>query len=167
MQDLEWSSWMNFYVATAGAAAALTGLVFVGLSINLARVLEIPGMVARCGESIMLLGLALLVSLQSLIPGQSLLRLGWEIGPISLAAWVVPVLMQWRSYHKRHFRHYMHLVIRTGLHQASTLPTLVAAVLLMNEHAYARYWLADGILLTLVAGMVYAWILMVEIVRQK
>jgi modulator of FtsH protease len=156
---------MNFYVATAGAAAALTGLVFVGLSINLSRVLEIPGMVARSGESILLLGLALLVSLQSLIPGQSLVRLGWEIGPVSLGAWFLPVIVQWRWYRKRHYRRYMHVLVRIALHQSSTLPTVIAAVLLMNQHAYARYWLADGILLTLVAGMISAWVLMVEIVR--
>ena len=165
MQDAEWSSWVNFYSAAASASAAMTGLVFVGLSINLTRVLAIPGMVARCGESIMLLGLALLTSLQSLIPGQTLDRLGWSIGPLAAVTWVLPMLLQWNSFRKRHFKHYAHVLVRLGLHQASTVPMIIASVLLINLHGDARYWLSDGIMLTIVAGMVSAWVLVVEIVR--
>ena len=165
MQDADWGTWLNFYSATASASAAMTGLVFVGLSINLARVLAIPGMVARCGEAIMLLGLALLVSLKCLVPGQTLASLGWAIGPIALSTWVLPVLLQWWSFRKRHFRHYAHVLVRLGLHQSATLPMIIASVLLANSHGDARYWLADGLLLTLVGGMVSAWVLVVEIVR--
>jgi len=128
-------------------------------------VLAIPGMRTRVGEAIMLLGLALLVSLQSLIPGQTLARLGWEVGPIASAVWIFPLLLQWRAIRRGHFLRYIHVIVRAALHQASTLPMLVASVLLMHDHADARYWLADGILLTLVAGMISAWVLMVEIVR--
>lgn len=165
MADVEWSSWMNFYVATAGAAAALTGLVFVALSINLTRVLAMPGMPARAGEAIVLLGLALLVSLQSLIPKQSLEALGWEIAPLALTAWILPLLMQWRWIRRRHFRHVMHVVVRALLHQGSTLPILIASYLLINKHGDARYMLAEGIMLTLVMGMLSAWVLLVEIAR--
>jgi modulator of FtsH protease len=165
MVDAEWSSWVNFYGAAAGAAAALTGLVFVALSINLSRVLAMPGMSARAGEGVALLGLALLVSLQSLIPRQSLAALGWEIGPAALAAWTLPLLLQWHSLRNGHFQRYFHLIVRAGLHQASTVPILIASYLLMNSHADARYWLAYGILLTLVAGMLSAWVLLVEIIR--
>ncbi len=34
------SGWENFLVAQVGASAALAGLVFVGVSINLARILS-------------------------------------------------------------------------------------------------------------------------------
>lgn len=165
MVDAEWSNWMNFYVATAGAAAALTGLVFVALSINLNRILAMPGVATRAGESIALLGLALLVSLQSLVPQQTLASLGWEVAPAALAAWILPLLLQWRALRHGHYKRYIHVIVRAGLHQASTLPILFASYLLMHGHADARYWLARGILLTLVAGMLSAWVLLVEVVR--
>jgi hypothetical protein len=36
------SGWENFFIAEVGASAALTGLIFVGVSINLARILSFP-----------------------------------------------------------------------------------------------------------------------------
>jgi hypothetical protein len=42
-------AWVEFGVAVAGAAAVLTGLVFVAVSINLERVLAVPGVPDRAG----------------------------------------------------------------------------------------------------------------------
>ena len=36
--------WSELFVATAGAGAALAGLVFVAVSINIDRILKLPGM---------------------------------------------------------------------------------------------------------------------------
>ncbi len=36
------TGWENFFVAEVGASAALAGLIFVGVSINLNRILSLP-----------------------------------------------------------------------------------------------------------------------------
>jgi hypothetical protein len=66
-------------VAAAGAAAVLAGLVFVAVSINLERVLEVRGLPGRAGESIMMFVGAMLASLLLLVPGQSHRALGLEL----------------------------------------------------------------------------------------
>jgi hypothetical protein len=44
------AGWDNFFVAEVGAAAALSGLLFVAVSINLTRILAIPHLPARAAE---------------------------------------------------------------------------------------------------------------------
>src|SRR5271156_6756556 len=86
--------WKEFYVAVAGAASALAGLVFVALSINLSQILAIPGLPARGGETIILLSAALIASLLGLVPEQSAFALALELGVVALVAWGVPLTFQ-------------------------------------------------------------------------
>ena len=48
-------SWESFFIAQVGAAAALAGLVFVALSINLRQVVSSPILVGRAAEALLLL----------------------------------------------------------------------------------------------------------------
>ena len=49
------SEWSNFFMAILGAAAALTGLIFVGVSISLTKILSIPTLPGRALISLTLL----------------------------------------------------------------------------------------------------------------
>jgi modulator of FtsH protease len=71
--------WHDMFVAMAGAAAALTGLIFVAVSINLERVLKFPALPPRAVETLSILVGLLVLSVFVLIPGQSLTALGAEI----------------------------------------------------------------------------------------
>src|SRR5262249_51640091 len=48
-------SWDSFFVAQVSASAALTGLVFVALSINLQRIMNFPQLVDRAAEALIVL----------------------------------------------------------------------------------------------------------------
>ena len=61
--------WNDFFVVTGGAAAALTGLIFVGVSISLNKILSIPGLPNRAFLSILLLLTILVFSALLLVPG--------------------------------------------------------------------------------------------------
>ena len=56
------AEWESLFVAEAGASAALAGLLFVALSINLERILKGSGLPGRAGEAIVLLLTVLVVS---------------------------------------------------------------------------------------------------------
>src|SRR5438128_7015144 len=62
------SGWENFLVAQVGASAALAGLVFVGVSINLARILSISGLPESALEALVLLLAVLVLSSLLLMP---------------------------------------------------------------------------------------------------
>lgn len=75
----------------AGSAAALTGLLFIGLSLNLRIIVKTPEHMARARETFGgLLGL-LVLSVLLLIPGQDRRVLGGELLAGSLALALIAV----------------------------------------------------------------------------
>ena len=84
------AEWESLFVAEAGASAALAGLLFVALSINLERILKGIGLPGRAGEAIVLLLTVLVVSTFGLVPGQSPRVLGAEVLGFGLLPWLNP-----------------------------------------------------------------------------
>jgi hypothetical protein len=70
------SQWTELFVASAGASAALTGLVFVAVSINIDRILRLAGVPERALVTLLLLLGVLVVSLVALVPELSRTALG-------------------------------------------------------------------------------------------
>ena len=81
--------WQGFYIASAGASAALTGLIFVGISININKILSSVMLIDRAFISILLLLTALVISLIRLIPGQDGYVLGTEVLITVLISWSI------------------------------------------------------------------------------
>ena len=64
--------WSEFFLATAGAAAALAGLIIVAMTTNIRTVLSIPAMPSRAGATIASLVLIVVCTAAGLIPGQAI-----------------------------------------------------------------------------------------------
>ena len=70
------TDWHDLYVATASATAALTGLLFVAVSLNIERILKFEGLPERAMQTLVMLLTPLIVSILGLIPGQTKRRSG-------------------------------------------------------------------------------------------
>jgi modulator of FtsH protease len=78
------AAWQNFYVMMGSANAALTGLVFVALSIHLKEVLEHPILKPRAVIALVILATQIVIAAIVLTPQSSQL-MGVEILVVNLA----------------------------------------------------------------------------------
>jgi len=162
--------WNDFFLATSAAAGVLTGLVFVGVSINLKKILSQPGsgLTGRAAEALILLLAVLTASIFLLVPGQSISLMGGEVLVVGLAAyaWIVTIQML-------HLRNWstipsdlrLPLVLRVTVAQISTLPTVIAGIALLTVGFDGLYWLVAGMVFSTLAAMFNSWVLLVEINR--
>src|SRR5215472_3786144 len=93
-QGAAMSGWENFFVGELGASAALTGLVFVGVSINLTKIMASSYLPNRALEALVALVVVLFISSLLLIPGQAFLAIGIEVLLIGLLDWLTMGLLQ-------------------------------------------------------------------------
>ncbi len=159
------SEWTDLFVATAGASAALAGLVFVAVSINLERILAFRGLPERSLETLLFLVSVLLISVVALVPGQSHVALGLELLVVSLAIDAIvlrqpTIQVEDGEVMRRGWR-----LSRWTLRSAATVPFLVGAVSILAQSGGGLYWLVAGIVLAIAAAVANAWVLLVEILR--
>jgi hypothetical protein len=159
------AEWQTFFAVQAGAAATLTGLVFVAGSINLSRIMEVRGLPGRAVESLLQLLQVFFVAGAVLVPRQSSTALAGEIFAISMVSWVIQTIAQIRYARTRRGHPWMWLLSRTVMSQISTMPFLVAGILLALRNGAGLYWLVPGIALSFAAAVMSAWVLLVEILR--
>ena len=159
------SEWESFLIAEVGASAVLTGLIFVGVSINLTKVLSIPRLPSRALEALILLLTALFVSSLLLVPGQSQKAIGAEVLVIGICAWLVIAWIDigvWRKAEPP-WRHLIPYLI--AMNQFALIPYIIAGVTILLSGLGGLYWIVPAILVSFFKAILDAWILLVEINR--
>jgi modulator of FtsH protease len=154
--------WHDFFVGTIGASAALTGLLFVTISINLEQILKFPFLPGRAAGTLGLLVAALVVSGFALAPGQSNRALGLETAAVGVA---IVVQSLWVSLRRRggerNTRVPQHLIplLLPGL------AFIAGGLSLVAGGGGGFYWVLAAVLLAFVVASINAWVLLVEILR--
>ena len=156
-------AWNELFVASAGASAALTGLLFVAVSVNIERILEFPGLPERALQTLLLLLSAVVISLIGLIPGETASALGIELlvasaGFAMAIGWMLTRTVPGAREHERAALHLTYVL-------PGTLMPVIGGVSLIAGAGGGLYWVVAGIVGAILGSSVNAWVLMVEILR--
>jgi hypothetical protein len=157
------ADWSELFVASAGASAALTGLLFVAVSVNIDHILKFPGLPDRALQTLLLLLSAVVVSLIGLIPGQGHVAFGLEllIAGLAFGSWI------WRLAARgmEPTREYVHPLVQFALIVPGTVPLVIGGATLLAQSGGGFYWIIGGIVGAVLGASVNAWVLLVEILR--
>jgi hypothetical protein len=159
------SDWGLAFTATASAAAALTGLLFVALSINLKQIIANPGLVARAIEVLIVLSAALILSTLLLMPGQPNGAAATEIIITAVAVSAVTGRIQILT--DRRALGISRLAFASRVLGAHTGPLflVVGAISLLAQSGGGLYWVVPALLAMIIVSIIGAWIMLVEILR--
>src|SRR5271154_5204586 len=81
--------WSSFFSAEVGASAALTGLLFVAISINLSKIVSNPQLASRSAKALATLAGVLLASTLCLVPGLARAGAGWALAILGAVIWLL------------------------------------------------------------------------------
>jgi hypothetical protein len=164
MHGYDPSQWHDLLMAVAGASAALAGLLFVAISINLRQILDAAALPPRAASVLGALFLALIVSILALAPGQSSTVLGAELLVCAVPTWIATTYAYARSGRDEHQNRWQHRIDLT-LAQLAVVPFVVAAVSLVVGAGGGLYWLLPAFIFVFITTATKGWVLLVEIKR--
>jgi hypothetical protein len=161
---IQLADWQTYFAVQAGAAATLTGLVFVAVSINLARILSVPGLPGRAFDALLQLLQVFFIASFALVP-QSAELLATEILVIAALSLVGQIVSQSRYARLRPDHPRSWLVIRIVMTLAATLPFFLAGLMLLLGNPAWTSGMVFGTVFSFIAAVMGAWVLLIEILR--
>jgi hypothetical protein len=159
------ADWANFYIAGAGAAAAMVGLFIVAVSVNIDPIVADTVLPSRAVGTIATLVLALLTCMTGLMADQGTAWFGGAVLVFSFVAWLTKLHAARRLFHERSKRPVSSVVGEAATGQSQTLPFIVGAALVLADQPAGLNWIGFGVLAVFGFSMINVWVLLVEIRR--
>ncbi|MBO0676518.1 hypothetical protein JRC04_03465 [Mycolicibacterium sp. S2-37] len=156
------AAWSDFAQTVGGGAAALAGLLFVGLSLNLSEVLEHSGVPARAAATLSLTISILLVTVFLATPGQGREVVAAELAGLGLAMVAGSV---WAGRHQGRGRPLRFRVYTLMFLLVPSLLLIVAGASLLAQWGGGLYWVTAAVVAGFLSASANSWVLLVEIKR--
>jgi hypothetical protein len=164
MNGLDPAGFATFFAALTGAAAALAGLLFVAVSINLDNIVKGAGLPARAAETLALLVFVVVVCALALVP-QDITLLGAEVLVMAVPLLAVTIGNPLRYRRQNPDAPLLWSLGRMAANGVALLPAVAGGASLAARGGGGLYWLVASALLGIASAVFSAWVLLVEIVR--
>ena len=157
--------WDSFFTAQVGASASLAGLMFVGVSINLTKILSSGHLPNRAQEALLVLLVNLILSALFLVPRQTTFSLGVEVLIGGLLAWAAIIYLHADSFRRMDAAFRRRALGAAVMGQVLAISIWIAGGVLIAAGPVGVYWLVPGLLLSYFIALANAWVLIIEINR--
>ncbi len=167
MEDIAYNPavWSTFFSAQVSASAALAGLIFVAISINLPKIVVQKPLVARSARALATLAGVLIASTLCLVPAHNRTVLGWALIVLGVVLWAVTTFTQHRALSKNPYVGPWARIFHYALAEVSNLPFVLAGISLAIGRWGGFYWLVVGIIFSFLSALLDGWVLLIEILR--
>ena len=155
--------WRDFFEVVSVAAATLTGLLAVAMSMNVRAVVASPARIARAREAIISLTVLLTLSIFVVIPQQGRVALGIELVTLSVIVLGFTLLLQVRTTRGVPARYRRRWILRTVGLNSATVAIGLAGVSLIAGRAGGLLWLIYTTLYCLIWSTYDAWSLIIRL----
>jgi hypothetical protein len=159
------AQWAWLFAAETSASAALTGLLFVAVSINLPKIVSMPVLIARSAKALSTLVGVLLAATFCLVPGQPRTFLGGELMIVGILIWIMITSSERASSRGNPYMRKRQKILHAILAQFSSLPIIIGGVSLLLGVGGGLYWLVAGMIISIIDALLDAWVLLIEIHR--
>ena len=157
------ADWGVFFAAQVGASAALAGLIFVSVSLSLAKIIASAHLPTRAFQALLVLMEILTIASLAIVP-QSRVALGVEVLLIGGAVWALVLIFDRRALQSAGTDYRRRALARMALSQSAALLYVVAGAVLLAS-ATGLYWLVPAVICSYLIALLDAWVLLVEINR--
>ena len=159
-------TWESFFLAAVGAAAALGGLLFVALSINVRQILEMGGLADRALQALTVLVGILILGLLLLMPNQAPEAIGIEVVVVTVLVLAMGTWLGIRGIRHTDPQYRRRFITNVVTFEAAQIPTLAGGILLIvSGDEIGIYLVAIGICLGFLKAVSDAWVFLIEINR--
>ncbi len=156
-------AWDTFAAISGGAAATLTGLLFVAVSIRIASIARSQELRNRAAQTLSLFGTVLIISVLIAIPGQAYRTLGAELVVLAAITGAGLHVLDRRAKGDKSNQPIAPVLEAVAPNTVTSLLLLAAGiVLVLGAHA-GLYVLVGPVLVALVGGVASAWLFLTKI----
>ena len=159
------SEWDNFFTAQVSASAALLGLLFVSISINLSRILSFPTLPGRAFAALMILLVVLIISSLLLVPGKPTALIGAEILVIGAIGWAAIARIDIGILSSARPEHRARALGLVAVNQTALILYVASGIVILSVGKVGLYLLVPAIIASFVKAALDAWVLLIEINR--
>jgi hypothetical protein len=153
--------WLSFGEALAAVAGALTGLLFVAVSVKSDVLAASRGLSSRAAQTLVLFMTSVLIAVLLVAP-QPPAALGWELLAVAVVSGLALFVLDRRAGHSTD-QGVARYIERFSPNMITAVLVGVAGITFLVQAGGGLYWLIPAAMASLLGGVVNAWLFLVKV----